>query len=193
MILNDKKIRLFIAIELPKTVQKEIHTLQNALKKTYQDIKWVNPQNIHLTLKFLGYVEKEKIGKIIECLNKLTKEFNAFNISLDRKINAFPEIKYPRVLWVGIDEGKDKVIRINQRLEDELEKIDFKKEEREFTPHLTIARIKNFKSKQGLIDKLTTLSLEKEQSFNVSKLTLFKSTLTRKGPIYEIEYEVSLE
>jgi len=102
-------MRLFIAIELPETIKSELAGIQSKLKASRADVKWVEPQNIHLTLKFLGYVQQDKIAAIKNAVDKIAGQTKAFNISLS-EIGAFPDLNSPRVIWVGIDDvgaGRD--------------------------------------------------------------------------------------
>jgi len=191
--MEDIKVRLFIAIELPLKIQKVLENIQEVLKKAKAGIKWVKPDNIHLTLKFLGYVESSQIEPIKDKMRFAGEEFSPFEISLAKDVGVFPKINYPRVIWVGIDKGEAKITNLQKRLEDEMDELGFEKEKREFTPHLTLGRVKSLKSeKEGLIQAIQSIHIDEEHRFNVSKLTLFKSILKQTGPIYEVLYEVPL-
>ena len=162
--------------------------------KISNGVKWVKPDGIHLTLKFLGNIPTSKISLIKEVLDSIAKETVSFQIALS-KIGAFPKIDYPRVIWVGLEEGKDKTIELNRKLEERLEKIGFPKESRSFQPHLTLGRVKSSKNKGGLKKSIELLnrdlppllSCESKKGgakMTVSEIKLFKSTLTPKGAIY---------
>ncbi len=187
---ENKKLRLFIAIELPLRIQQVLEEIQSILKEIETDIKWTKADNIHLTLKFLGYVENSQIKAIKDKMNLAVEGFRPFDITLAKNVGVFPRISYPRVIWVGIDKGENEVINLQKKLEDEINELGFEKEKREFTPHLTLGRVKSLKSKkEDLIQAIQSIHTNEEHKLNVSKLTLFKSILRRTGPIYEVLHE----
>lgn len=187
-----EKLRLFIGIELPLFVQEALSKAQRALKKAGADVKWVEVHNIHLTLKFLGYVKNDKVDSIKKAISQTLKNTSSFEISICKEINAFPSIKNMRVLWIGIEKGNDIIQKIQAQIEDDLEKIGIEKEERKFTPHLTLGRLKSAKSKESLIRHMEKTYLDKNYDLPISKITLFQSILTPQGPIYNILSEVGL-
>ena len=111
-------------------------------------------------------------------MKEITEEFSSFNVSL-KNIGAFPASKRAKILWVGIEEGMDKLIELFSTIENKVSPLGFEKEKRNFTPHITFARVK--KGNYSLPDQ-TEFSFD---SFPVNEVVLFKSTLTPKGPIYE--------
>ncbi|MCK4463096.1 MAG: RNA 2',3'-cyclic phosphodiesterase [Candidatus Omnitrophica bacterium] len=175
-------MRTFIAIELSDDVKKELASIQEELKKTGADVKWVKIENIHLTLKFLGNVDDDKIENIKTLLDKIASGYEKFEATLF-KIGAFPKLEYPRVIWVGMDKGCNLAKEIASKIEDECEHIGFAKENRPFSAHLTLGRVRSGKNKDALKKRLISMSI-KPQSFIVDKIILFQSTLTPKGPIY---------
>lgn len=177
-----EKIRTFIAIELNKEIKQELALLTDKLRASGADVKWVNPENIHLTLKFLGSISKEKIDEIKTVLDNAKNRFKAFPAALSG-IGAFPKLSYPRVIWVGMEKGKDKIKEIYDFLEIELTKVGFQKEERPFAAHLTVGRVKSTKHRQNLVSSIETLKFS-PTILNVDHITLFQSTLTPQGPIY---------
>ena len=175
-------MRTFIAIKLSEEIKKEMASLQEKLKPANADVKWVNPENIHLTLKFLGEVKEDRITKIKDILENIAKKHSGFEISLF-KLGAFPKLDYPRVVWAGIDKGCSEAEAITKEIEENLENLGFEKEKRPFSAHLTLGRVKSGKNKEEL--KKILLSLEaKSISCKVEGFILFQSTLTPKGPIY---------
>lgn len=176
-------VRTFIAIELNEETHSELSSLLSALKESDADVKWVAPEAIHLTLKFLGYVDDTKIKEVQKILSEVAKNSKPFTLSL-KEVGAFPKLDYPRVIWVGVEEGKNEAEQIAKELEDRLEKIGIPKEDREFHPHLTLGRVKSQKNKDKLKSIIETTKFEPKSKVNVDHLTLFKSQLTAKGPIY---------
>jgi 2'-5' RNA ligase len=173
-------VRLFIAIEIPEQVKDYVIGVEEQLKNKDDNITWVKPENMHLTLKFLGEVDDGKANSIIEALKQV--KFEPFEAALS-DIGAFPGFNYMRVLWVGL-EPHDKINALQQQVDEKMKAAGFPRDDR-FHPHLTIARVKFIKHKAELTDKLKKIQIEK-LSFNVSKIKLIKSTLTPKGPVYEV-------
>jgi 2'-5' RNA ligase len=184
-------MRAFIALELSDEVRAELARLESALKETAADVKWVKPENIHLTLKFLGNIEEAKAEEVTAVLNNIASRNHAFEISLF-KLGGFPSLNYPRVIWVGIGKGCGETDKIAKSIEDELEKIGFPKENRPFNAHLTLGRVKSGRNKAELKEKLLALELRRA-SCAVSHITLFESKLTPHGPIYTERARPSLK
>jgi len=138
---------------------------------------------LHITMKFFG--ETDKLVSIKEKLSELEGEIAPFSVSL-KGIGAFPSAQRAMVLWVGIEEGQNNLKELFSSIENKIVNLGFEKEDRAFSPHITFGRIK--KGKYSLPENLD-FSFD---SFPVNELTLFKSTLTPKGPIYEVAYQVPL-
>ncbi|MFC1703703.1 RNA 2',3'-cyclic phosphodiesterase [Candidatus Omnitrophota bacterium] len=177
--------RCFIAIELPQEIQRRLCKIQSELKATGADAKWVKQNNIHLTLKFLGNLDSAAIAKVTAVLEQTTVHYTPFSVEIS-EVGAFPTKESPRVIWVGVKEGKEKISAMVEELENSLQNIDIPKEEREFHPHITIGRLKSSFNRVHLVTKLKEITVGESMRFNVQALTLFKSTLTPKGPIYEV-------
>lgn len=187
-------MRAFIAIELPQTVKDFLSRIQNQLKASGADVKWVAPSNIHLTLKFLGEIEDKKLDDVIRALESALKDKNHFSIHLS-SLGAFPKINYPRVIWVGIDKGDLETRQIALALDKELAKIGIPAQDKEFSSHITIGRLRSAFNRQGLINNMNNpgdIFKKDNIEFPVTRITLFKSTLTPKGPIYEALKEANL-
>lgn len=176
-------IRTFIAIELNEETHSELSSLQSLLKKSEADVKWVAPDIIHLTLKFLGYIDDAKIKEVQKILSDVAKNSRPFTLTL-KEIGAFPKLDYPRVIWVGVDEGKDETSQLAKELEERLKEIGIAKEDREFHPHLTLGRVKSPKNKDKLKHIIEMTKFEPKSKIAVRHLTLFKSQLCAQGPVY---------
>ncbi|MGM0411315.1 MAG: RNA 2',3'-cyclic phosphodiesterase, partial [Bacillota bacterium] len=134
-------MRLFIAINISDRSRKLINNKINILKEEIKEnIKWVDKENWHITIKFLGEVKENKIDNIKNKIKNLS-EYEKFYLQFN-KINAFPNLNYPKVMYLAINKSQGILKNIHKEIENELLKINFKKEDREFTPHLTIARTK---------------------------------------------------
>ena len=180
-------MRTFIAIPLPKETKDFLSGLQNQLKSCGADVKWVEPGNIHLTLKFLGEIDEERLNKISLALEETTNRISAFTVSID-SIGAFPGINSPRIIWAGVGQGDNEVKVIAKGLEERLNEIGIPKEERPFSSHITLGRTRSGLKIDKLISGLKEITLAQQirgREFPVQKITLFKSTLTPKGPDYE--------
>ena len=171
-------MRAFIATMVPEGIRKKITDFINKEKRKEQPIKWVNFENLHITLKFLGEISEEKKNEIITVLTETAKKFTPFQVGLEG-IGCFPSSKNPRVLWIGVATGNEQLCNIANELEENLSQLGVKKEKR-FHAHLTIGRIKKFCKVDDVLEKNIMF-----EPFTVHSITLFKSTLKPKGPIYE--------
>jgi 2'-5' RNA ligase len=176
------KLRCFIAIGIPAQLQKTIGECIEILKKHDADIKWVAPENLHLTLKFLGNTDEDLLPKIRESLLALIASYKPFYIKICGT-GAFPNKKNPRVLWAGL-QNTDGMKNLQDEIERSMALLGFKSEEREFNPHLTLGRVR---SRRGMIMLIRELDTFEEKEFGivpVDHILLMKSALTPKGPEY---------
>ena len=187
-------MRTFIAIELPKEIRDYLGNLEDALKATQGDVKWVEPKNIHLTLKFLGEIDEPKKEKINSILDAVAKEKSSYKIRIS-SLGAFPKLNFPRVIWVGADQGDTETKEIAKILEEKIQKLGIPKEGRAFSSHITIGRTRSTKNREKLVQELKNAAdfSGSNLEFTVTKITLFKSTLTPTGPIYEVLKEANLK
>ena len=170
-------MRLFIAIEIPEDIKEYISELQEQIDTQNNKIGFVNKNSIHLTLKFLGEVQSSKLEEIKNNLKKIT--FNSFSVVLDN-IGFFPSESNIRVIWIGL-KPEDNVIELQKNIDENLKSL-FKKE-KDFKPHLTLARVKYIENKPDFVNKLKNLQVKK-LSFDVKSFFLIESKLTPEGPIY---------
>jgi len=175
--------RTFIAIELNESIHSELASLQSALKKSNADVKWVAPGSIHLTLKFLGNIDTQKIKEIENILNETAAEIEPFVLTL-KGIGAFPKLDYPRVIWVGVESGAPQSEQLARSLEERLEAIGIPREDREFHAHITLGRVKSLKNKDNLKEIIEATKFAAGSVVDVNHLTLFKSQLSREGSVY---------
>lgn len=184
--------RLFIAVELPQKIRKYLGAAVQALKKTGADAKWVEPTNIHLTLKFLGATPPETIPKIHEIMTAVADNARILPTSLEA-FGAFPSLGAPRVLWVSLADKEKRLKHIAQGLEHPLSDIGFAHENRPFKPHITLARLHSPRNRASLIDAAQKFQTTmKHPAFILDNITLFESTLSPKGPTYTIVEQVRL-
>ncbi|MCK4568818.1 MAG: RNA 2',3'-cyclic phosphodiesterase [Bacteroidales bacterium] len=176
--------RLFAAIKIhpDEVFLKRYYAIKKALKD--EKIKWVNPENIHITLKFFGETPEHHIPGINVALRHASKEVTPFDLVL-QNTGIFGSSYNPRVIWFGI-EPHDRVVLLSQSILEELEGIGIKRDRQNFVPHLTVARIKNLEDKkffQMVIDKNKEGFIQKEE---VNEFHLFESILQPEGPKYEL-------
>ena len=185
-------MRSFIAIELDPTIKDAILAFIQKLDASAPNIRWVQPQGMHLTLKFLGEVAENKITEIRSVLDKIAKEYTRFPLSLKGTGTFPPTAPIPRVVWIGIEENQS-LQNIQVRVENELHKIRFPREKRNYHPHLTLGRVKGPQNIETVIGKLSQNKQSDFGEMTVSKITLFKSTLKPTGAEYTIVSEFNLE
>jgi 2'-5' RNA ligase len=173
-------MRAFIAIDVPEEVKRRIAAIQERLSEIDLACKWVHPENIHLTLKFLGEINPDQLEKIKTAVCECAAGFKAFEADLER-FGFFPNEKRPRVFFISTS-GAETLKAMADNLEDKLKVLGFQKEGR-FKSHITLARIKHPKNIDRLLRELNKISLR--ETFAVKEITLYKSTLTPKGAVYE--------
>jgi len=184
-------IRSFLAIEIPRTILKKIEEVQDDLKSSRADVRWVSPEKIHLTLKFFGNIDESRIDPIVKSIEGPTQTISPFSLKV-RGVSAFPHLKNPRVIWMGLVDGKEVLVSFQKQLEKELEKIGFGPEERAFHPHLTLGRMKSSKAREELTGRMERHQEEEFGDFQVERIVLFKSDLKPTGPIYTSLRELRL-
>ncbi len=185
-------MRLFVAIDIDKENKDSLWERAQKLKNFDFKASFPKKENYHITLKFLGEVDEESIPRIKEALNRASQGIAPFEIILSKR-GVFPGHRQPKVVWIGIEEKTGKLKKLFENIERELEKLGFKRENREFLPHLTLARVKNIKP-QG---KKQLLEFCNEEDYvgkvKVNKFSLYQSILDPRGAIYKKIAEFSLE
>ncbi len=181
------EIRAFIAIVLPDEVKNELSEILYKLKPGREKtVKWVHPNGIHLTLKFLGNTPEEKIVDITQAIAKASSSTHPFNLEL-KGLGAFPNLKSPRVAWVGIKGDIPSVTNLQRQVDQSLIPLGFTRENRQFSPHLTLGRVRDKASKSECYElgrTIETLKIPRSPSFLVDRISIIQSTLTRSGAIY---------
>jgi 2'-5' RNA ligase len=176
-------IRSFLSIELPKPILKKIEEVQGDLRSTHAEVRWVSPDKIHLTLKFFGNIEESRVDLILKSIEEPIRNTLPFSLKV-RGIGAFPSLKNPRVIWMGLMDGKEVLVSFQKQMESQLEKIGFQPEDRPFHPHLTLGRMKSSRGKEDLAGRMEKHKEEEFGDFPVERVVLFKSDLRPTGPIY---------
>ena len=182
-----EQVRSFIAIELPDELRLGIGRLQARLRRAGQPwVKWVDPPGIHLTLKFLGNIAASRIGDITRTMGEAAEGVSPFCLEV-KGLGVFPNLRRVQVAWVGVSGELDQLGRFQQRLEEGLARLGFAPESRKFTPHLTLARVRDrasLEERQEFGRVIVNASLEMDYVIEVRAVSLIKSELTRAGAIY---------
>ena len=180
-------IRCFIAIELDKTIREQLSLIQKKLQKQLRGnesgIKWVPPENIHLTLKFLGNVADQDIREICAAVSRAASEFQPFSFSVGT-CGCFPPKSAARVLWIGITEGQPELKQLAKRVDHWVNKLGFPLEKRAFSGHLTLARIRQANAGKAVSRAAEETTIETLGQQTISEITVFQSDLRPGGPIY---------
>jgi 2'-5' RNA ligase len=188
----EKKIRTFIAIRLPDTVLHAMGKTQEALKRHHFSIRWVRPQGIHLTLKFLGDIEEKDVALVGAAMVKACSGIQPFTLR-GQGTGVFPNVKRPRVVWAGVTGDVPMLLDLQKCLEDALAEIGFARENRRFKGHLTLGRVKGRLDSGHFGKVLSELDAFTTESFEVNRLILYKSTLRPQGALYERLVDVPLK
>jgi 2'-5' RNA ligase len=179
-------MRSFLALEVSTPVVDYLREVIERLSKRAREVKWVKRDGIHITLKFLGEIEEPVAGKIHDALAPIGSRFTPFVVSLN-EIDAFPSRRKARVVIARLDKGTDEMKRIFEEVEEGLTGFDFEREIREYTPHITLGRMRTPAAfPDGDLPPLERME------FPLDGLVLFKSTLTPAGAIYSPIWKIKL-
>ena len=184
-------MRAFLALTLPDDVERSLAVLQQELAGTGADVKWVAPSNLHVTLKFLDEITEQQRHAIEGVLAEVGRVEAPFSITLDR-VGAFPSLSSPRVVWVGVGEGRERVIRLAERLEQGCRGMGIQQEERPFAAHVTLGRVRTPRRQAELGRVLREYAWRPPAPWTITSLTLYQSTLGSDGPRYTVLSDVPL-
>jgi len=183
-----EQIRSFVAIELDSTLQEALAQVQRQLKraKVAHIGRWVAPESIHLTLKFLGDIGAERVGEIEDAIRRGCGSLSPLHITLSAP-GCFPDARRPRVLWIGVGGDVQALTRLQEGVDSELAKLGFPSEKRGFQPHLTLARIRD--NARGLEREemgkwVSTTKVETAVDMLVGEISLMRSDLRPTGAVY---------
>lgn len=175
-------MRLFIAIEIPETVKAELNELQVELRRAGAEVGWTKPENIHLTLRFLGETGEDMLDDLKRICSQTAAEFQPFKLQT-KDIGYFPSFRQPRVLWAGLGGEIETAKELQKRLEERLISIGYDQQDNPFKPHLTIGRVKSGKNVKPLVAAADMYPLP-EVTFDVGEIVLMKSDLHPAGARY---------
>jgi 2'-5' RNA ligase len=180
-----QKIRTFVAVAISSAVRDGAMRLIERFRATGAEVKWVAPENMHITLKFLGDVDSREIHRVCEAVQGAVADAAPFEFEV-RGAGAFPKPSRPRTVWLGVAQGREELIDLNKRVERPLEKLGFRREARRFQPHLTIGRVR--RGGPGVAELGTLIGEKGDVELGLTtarELVVFSSQLDRSGPTYE--------
>lgn len=178
-------IRIFVAVNLAPGLKETLAQVQERLKAARADVTWVRPENLHLTLKFLGQVEETRLAAVGEAVAAAARGYGSFRLVLGG-LGAFPQPRAARVVWIGMSEGAQALAALQARVEGGLESLGFPREERPFTAHLTLGRVRGPRHREQLAVALTSMPTEPLGEMVLHRIELMKSDLGPGGARYSV-------
>jgi 2'-5' RNA ligase len=178
------RIRTFLAVEVPAGLRQKAADVIRFLGRHQEGIKWVDPQNIHVTVKFLGDVEDAEIYEVCQVTAKAIADLQPFRVAC-HGVGAFPNAQRPRTVWLGIDDSARQFEQLHRRVDDALAGLRFPREVRRYQPHLTLGRVRHGKRPPTeLTARIHEQSAVDLGEIDVEELVVFSSELTPDGPVY---------
>jgi 2'-5' RNA ligase len=191
-----EQVRCFVAVELPDGLKQDLVALQDRLKAgSPSGVRWVDPHGIHLTLKFLGNVAAGRLPEIVRALRQAARGVSPFHLTAGG-LGVFPNTGRVRVVWVGLTGDLEGLRNLQRRTESALAPLGFPAESRPFSPHLTLARVRDQVSpadRQGLGALVEGSRFESTWPIDVAAVHLMRSQLTGRGAVYSVIESVALD
>lgn len=181
------KTRTFIAITAIDEVHASAVSVIDRLRSSTENVKWVEPDNLHWTLQFLGDLSDVEMAEVCLRTVRVAAQQEAFTVAA-RSVGAFPSNDRPRVLWLGAGEGSEALRRLQERIEESLNSLGFRGENRQFVPHLTLGRVASRGGSGGpvLAERLAKLADFDGGVMAVDEVTVYASEPSRDGPAYHV-------
>ena len=177
------QVRTFVAVDISDEARRSVANLVRELKGYGAEVRWVAPESLHLTLKFLGEIDEARLEEVFQGVQEATEGLGPFRMVLEG-LGGFPGLGRPRVLWVGVSEGADILRSLAERVEGSLERRGFPREGRPFSPHLTIGRVKRQSGKlRQLTEDMARRGFGPEEVL-VEEVKVMKSDLRPSGAVY---------
>lgn len=175
-------MRCFLGVKLKPELLSNVKIAKKRFNETGGDIKLVEDENLHFTVKFLGEIDEDR-AKDVKCVGNVLESYEPFDIEV-KGCGVFPSRNYIKVIWLGVGEGGETFKKMISEIDLELSKVGFKPEENEIIPHLTLGRVKSGRAKNEILSCLGDIKEEKFGCMRVDNVSLFKSKLEKKGPVY---------
>jgi 2'-5' RNA ligase len=180
------RLRTFIAIEIGETIRRRAAELQDKLAQAGTEVKWVEAENLHVTLLFLGEVDHREVPGVCRAVSETAAEHPAFSITIEG-VGSFPSPRRPRILWIGVGEGAAELCALHDALEPPLLALGcYRREERKYSPHLTIGRARSDRPTDKLAAALGAHADWQGGQVDAQQVLVMASELTPKGPVYTI-------
>jgi 2'-5' RNA ligase len=187
--MSQERIRSFIAVDLDEaSIRERLVAAQRDLQQTGAQLKIVEPEIMHLTLRFLGEIPQTTVERVKEAMSSV--RFAPFEIEFTG-LGVFPNPRRINVVWVGIKQGSEQLNDIFHQLEPQLRKIGLPPDDKGFSPHMTIARVKSAANREALVSYVDKMREQEFGRMGARAVRLKKSTLTPKGPIYTTIHEIT--
>jgi len=183
-------IRTFIAVETPESIRKDMSTLQAQLKKSNADVRWEHEEKFHATVKFLGEVDEKILPSVIGKIEEVVRRHRQCEVVFET-LGCFPNVKNPRVIWIGCTDQSGELGILKSVLDKELQSFGFEIEQRPFKPHITLGRVKESRRNRDLISLIENLTFEPHES-SVTDVVVMKSVLKPQGSEYSILQRIQL-
>jgi 2'-5' RNA ligase len=181
-----KRLRTFIAVDIGKAIRDRAVALQERLAATGAPVKWVEPENLHATLLFLGEVDPRDMPDVCRAVAEVCRRFAPFTLSIETA-GCFPNARRPRVLWVGVGEGAQELVALHDALELPLLDLGcYRREERKYSPHITLGRVRAERPDDGLARALAGQACWRGGQVPVREVLVMSSELTPQGPVYTV-------
>lgn len=184
-------MRLFVAVDVSDEIVATLAETQKRLKQAGADVAWTKPENMHLTLKFLGETADARVGEIKAALDLVALRHQPFEMKV-YELGSFPEQGNPRVLWAGVTAGREPLSALARDVEQSLAELGFPKEQRPFTAHLTLGRLRSPRGAGRLLKLMERVGTLEFGQCRINDLRLYKSTLVPGGSIYEVQHAARL-
>ncbi len=180
------RLRTFIAIDVDRTIRDRCLALQESLARSGAELKWVEAENIHLTLLFLGEVEDRTLAALCRAVDEGCATHRPFSMSVE-SVGCFPNPRRPRIVWVGVGAGADEVTALHDALEPPLLELGcYRREQRAYSPHITLGRIKGEAATDDLATALAKQAKWRGGETTVREVQVYSSELTPRGSIYTV-------
>ena len=179
------KLRTFLAIDLNQSVRQRVSELMSFISSDTTATKWVEPESLHVTVKFLGDVDDVKISDVCRSTAEAAAAHRRFDCHC-RKLGAFPRDDRPRTIWVGVDAEQDELLSLHRSVDQALSQLGFRQDARRFHPHITIGRVRGGHDCPILASAISSCKDAELGSSPVDEITVYSSELTRQGPIYTV-------
>jgi 2'-5' RNA ligase len=178
-----KVIRTFVAVLIDNEIRRRIAEVQSRLKQLAPDVKWVAPENFHITLKFLGNVDEAVMPDVILAVEDGAHGLSPFDLTIS-SVGAFPSPARARVVWVGSTDGREKLTELARSVDKKLVELGFEKEDKPFNAHITIGRVKTSRFLRALAEGMEKVDADDLGSLRISGVAVMRSDLECEGPTY---------